>query len=99
MLQKDILSNTRTVQVVREAGWRLQLPGDGNGACAEGLQGKLQQLSHRWSQVLAETERRQLALEHNLSQVKLGGGPPGQAFPGLEASLGLETARWPLLET
>lgn len=74
-----------TVQAVQEAGWRLQQPpGDGSGACAEGLQDKLQQLSHRWSQVLAETEHRQLALEHNLSQVKPGGGSPGQAFPGLE---------------
>lgn len=87
-----------TVQAVQEAGWRLQqLPGDGSGACVEGLQGKLQQLSHQWSQVLAETEHRQLALDHNLSQVKPGGGPPGQAFPGLEdqqpeAPLGLETA-------
>ncbi|XP_029140210.1 epiplakin [Protobothrops mucrosquamatus] len=60
-----------TVQAVQEAGWRLQqLPSDGSGACAEGLQGKLQQLSHQWSQVLAEMEHRQLALDHNLSQVR-----------------------------
>lgn len=82
MLRKDVLSHTMTVQAVQEAGWHL--PGDGSGARAEGLQGSLQQLSHQWSQVLAETERRQLALEHNLNQVKPGGGPSGQAFPGLE---------------
>lgn len=84
MLWKDVLSHTMTMQAVQEAGWHL--PGDGNGPCAEALQGSLQQLSHRWSQVLAETEHRQLALEHNLNQVKLGGGPSGRRFQGWRAS-------------
>ncbi|XP_060538141.1 microtubule-actin cross-linking factor 1, isoforms 6/7-like isoform X2 [Pantherophis guttatus] len=66
VLWKDVLSHTMTMQAVQEAGWHL--PSDGSGPCAEALQGSLQQLSHRWSQVLAETEHRQLALEHNLNQ-------------------------------
>lgn len=82
MLRKDVLSHTLTVQALQEAGWCL--PSEGSGARAEGLQGSLQQLNHRWSQVLAEMEHRQLALEHNLNQVKLGGGPSDQGFLGLE---------------
>ncbi|XP_026577641.1 microtubule-actin cross-linking factor 1-like [Pseudonaja textilis] len=70
VLQKDVLSHSMMVQAVQEAGWRLQLPSDGSGARTEVLQGSLRQLSHRWSQVLAKTEHRQLALEHKLSQVR-----------------------------
>ncbi|KAG8134129.1 hypothetical protein E2320_011836, partial [Naja naja] len=70
VLQKDVLSHSMTVQAVQEAGWCLQLPDDGSGACTEGLQGSFRQLSQRWSQVLAKMEHRQLALEHNLSQVR-----------------------------
>ncbi|XP_025031772.1 microtubule-actin cross-linking factor 1 [Python bivittatus] len=70
VLRKDVASHTLTVRSVQEAGQSLQLPSGGCGGSVEGLQGSLQQLGCRWSQVLAETERRQLDLEHNLSQVQ-----------------------------
>ncbi|XP_058035026.1 microtubule-actin cross-linking factor 1, isoforms 6/7-like [Ahaetulla prasina] len=68
VLRKDVLSQTMTMQAIQEAGWCL--PSDGSGACADALQGSLQQISHRWSQVLTKTEHCQLALEHNLNQVR-----------------------------
>ncbi|KAM6458463.1 microtubule-actin cross-linking factor 1, isoforms 6/7-like isoform 1-T3 [Liasis olivaceus] len=70
VLRKDVVSHTLTVRSVQEAGRSLQLPGGGHGGSVEGLQGSLQQLGCRWSQVLAEMERRQRDLEHNLSQVQ-----------------------------
>ncbi|XP_033011905.1 microtubule-actin cross-linking factor 1, isoforms 1/2/3/5-like isoform X2 [Lacerta agilis] len=68
VLRNDVISRTRTVQSVREAGEALVLSGAGDSV--EGLQGSLQQLGQRWDFLLSETESRQLELENNLSQVQ-----------------------------
>nr|XP_056710553.1 plectin [Euleptes europaea] len=68
VLQNDVVSRTRTVQSVTEAGEGLLV--SVGGPCEEGLQGSLQQLRQRWDFVLAEMASRQLELENNLSQAQ-----------------------------
>ncbi|XP_034980366.2 microtubule-actin cross-linking factor 1, isoforms 6/7 [Zootoca vivipara] len=68
VLRNDVVSRTRTVQSVREAGEALVLSGAGDSV--EGLQSSLQQLGQRWDFLLGKTESRQLELENNLSQVQ-----------------------------
>ncbi|XP_048338631.1 microtubule-actin cross-linking factor 1-like [Sphaerodactylus townsendi] len=68
VLQNDVLSRTRTVQSVTEAGE--DLLASSGGSARDGLQGSLQQIHQRWDFILAEMASRQLELENNLSQVQ-----------------------------
>lgn len=76
VLRNDILSHSRTVHSVTEAGQGLLLSRAGGGS-VDGLQGSLQQLSQRWDFVLGEVESRRLELQNNLSQVMRGKGAKG----------------------
>ncbi|XP_073488444.1 microtubule-actin cross-linking factor 1, isoforms 6/7-like isoform X2 [Aquarana catesbeiana] len=68
VLRNDVLSHTRTVESVDEAGRAILLTSLGDGA--EALQAKLSELTQRWEFVRSETERRQLELENDLSRVQ-----------------------------
>ncbi|XP_040211055.1 microtubule-actin cross-linking factor 1, isoforms 1/2/3/5-like isoform X3 [Rana temporaria] len=68
VLRNDVLSHTRTVESVDEAGRAILLTSLGDGA--EALQAKLSELAQRWEFVQSETERRQLELENDLSRVQ-----------------------------
>ncbi|XP_077349556.1 microtubule-actin cross-linking factor 1, isoforms 6/7-like isoform X3 [Lithobates pipiens] len=68
VLRNDVLSHTRTVESVDEAGRAILLTSLGDGA--EALQAKLSELAQRWEFVRSETERRQLELENDLSRVQ-----------------------------
>lgn len=82
VLQNDVLSRSRTVQSVTEAGEGLLLSSRADSE--DGLRGSLQHLRQSWDFVLAETARRQLELENNLSQVTQSrGSSKGQAPPHL----------------
>lgn len=70
VLQKDVLSRSRTMRSVMEAGEGLLLSSGGE----DGLQGSLRELRQGWDFVLAEMAGRQLELENNLSQVTLSRG-------------------------
>ncbi|XP_018416429.1 PREDICTED: microtubule-actin cross-linking factor 1, isoforms 1/2/3/5-like [Nanorana parkeri] len=68
VLRNDVLSHTRTVESVDEAGRAILLTSLGDGA--ETLQARLSELTQRWEFVRSETERRQLELENDLSRVQ-----------------------------
>lgn len=61
------MSHVRTVESLNRVGRELLETGSGDSP--HGLQAKLEQLNERWEYVRCETERRQLELENNLSQV------------------------------
>ncbi|KAM4706250.1 microtubule-actin cross-linking factor 1, isoforms 6/7-like [Rhinophrynus dorsalis] len=68
VLRNDVLSHSRTVESVDEAGRGILLSSPGDGA--ESLQARLEELNQRWEYVRGETERRQLELENDLSRVQ-----------------------------
>ncbi|XP_067093521.1 microtubule-actin cross-linking factor 1, isoforms 6/7 [Osmerus mordax] len=68
VLRNDVMSHVRTVESLNQAGRGLLEAGSGDGP--HGLQPRLEQLNERWEFVRCETERRQLQLENNLSQVQ-----------------------------
>ncbi|CAB1333619.1 unnamed protein product [Coregonus sp. 'balchen'] len=68
VLRNDVMSHVRTVESLNQAGRGLLDPGTGDSP--HGLQPRLEQLNERWEFVRCETERRQLELENNLSQVQ-----------------------------
>ncbi|XP_066434273.1 microtubule-actin cross-linking factor 1, isoforms 6/7-like isoform X2 [Eleutherodactylus coqui] len=68
VLRNDVLSHTRTVESVDEAGRGILLSSPGDGMDA--LQTRLRELMQRWEFVQSETERRQLELENDLSRVQ-----------------------------
>ena len=61
------MSRVRTVEALNLAGRGLLEAGSGDGS--HGLPSLLELLNERWEFVRCETERRQLELENNLSQV------------------------------
>ena len=70
VLRNDVMSHVHTVEQLNRAGRGLLEAGSGDSP--HGLQSLLEELNERWEFVRCETERRQLVLENNLSQV----GPP-----------------------
>ncbi|KAJ7985114.1 hypothetical protein DPEC_G00348720 [Dallia pectoralis] len=68
VLRNDVMSHVRTVETLNQAGRGLLEAGTGDSP--HGLQPRLEQLNERWEFVRCETERRQLELENNLSQVQ-----------------------------
>lgn len=68
MLRNDVMSHVRTVESLNQAGRGLLEVGTGDSP--HGLHPRLEQLNERWEFVRCETERRQLELENNLSQVR-----------------------------
>uniref|UniRef100_A0A8B9L227 Microtubule actin crosslinking factor 1b n=1 Tax=Astyanax mexicanus TaxID=7994 RepID=A0A8B9L227_ASTMX len=68
VLRNDVMSHIRTVESLNQAGRELLETGGGDSP--HGLQSCLEQLNERWEFVRCETERRQLELENNLSQVQ-----------------------------
>ncbi len=61
------MSHVHTVESLNLAGRNLMESGAGDSSYV--LQTRLEQLNERWEFVRCETERRQLELENNLSQV------------------------------
>ncbi|XP_029115894.1 microtubule-actin cross-linking factor 1, isoforms 1/2/3/5 [Scleropages formosus] len=68
VLRNDVMSHARTVESLNRAGRELLEAGSGDSP--HGPQAQLEQLNERWEFVRCETERRQLELENNLSQVQ-----------------------------
>ncbi|KAG1936136.1 microtubule-actin cross-linking factor 1, isoforms 1/2/3/5 [Pimephales promelas] len=68
VLRNDVMSHVRTVDSLNRAGRNLMESGAGDSSHV--LQTRLEQLNERWEFVRCETERRQLELENNLSQVQ-----------------------------
>ncbi|CDQ64773.1 unnamed protein product [Oncorhynchus mykiss] len=68
VLRNDVMSHVRTVESLNQAGRCLLEVGTGDSP--HGLHLRLEQLNERWEFVRCETERRQLQLENNLSQVQ-----------------------------
>ncbi|XP_059920960.1 microtubule-actin cross-linking factor 1, isoforms 6/7 isoform X1 [Gadus macrocephalus] len=68
VLRNDVMSRVRTVEALNLAGRGLLEAGSGDGS--HGLPSLLELLNERWEFVRCETERRQLELENNLSQVQ-----------------------------
>ncbi|XP_066570676.1 plectin [Amia ocellicauda] len=68
VLRNDVMSHARTVESLNKAGRELLEAGTGDSP--HGLQAQLEKLNERWEFVRCETERRQLELENNLSQVQ-----------------------------
>ena len=68
VLRNDVMSHVRTVESLNKAGRGLLEVGSCDSP--HGLQSRLEQLNERWEFVRCETERRQLELENNLSQVR-----------------------------
>ncbi|XDV39723.1 hypothetical protein PO909_008917 [Leuciscus waleckii] len=68
VLRNDVMSHVRTVDSLNQAGRNLMESGAGDSSHV--LQTRLEQLNERWEFVRCETERRQLELENNLSQVQ-----------------------------
>ncbi|XP_056142945.1 microtubule-actin cross-linking factor 1, isoforms 6/7 [Lampris incognitus] len=68
VLRNDVMSHVRTMESLNLAGRGLLEVGTGDSP--HGLQARLEQLNERWEFVRCETERRQLELENNLSQVQ-----------------------------
>ncbi|KAM9308498.1 plectin-like [Gastrophryne carolinensis] len=68
VLRNDVLSHTRTVESVDDAGRTILL--SSHSEAAETLQARLEELSRRWEFVRSETERLQLELENELSRVQ-----------------------------
>lgn len=67
VLRNDVMSHVHTVEQLNQAGRGLLETGSGDSP--HGLQAHLEGLNERWEFVRCETERRQLELENNLSQV------------------------------
>ncbi|XP_039593504.1 microtubule-actin cross-linking factor 1 [Polypterus senegalus] len=67
VLRNDVMSHMRTIESLNQAGRELLESGAGDRP--HGLQARLEDLNERWEYVRCETERRQLELENNLSQV------------------------------
>lgn len=67
VLRNDVMSHVHTVEQLNQAGRGLLETGSGDSP--HGLQPHLEGLNERWEFVRCETERRQLELENNLSQV------------------------------
>ncbi|KAI2655805.1 Microtubule-actin cross-linking factor 1 [Labeo rohita] len=68
VLRNDVMSHVHTVDSLNQAGRNLMESGAGD--VSHVLQTRLEQLNERWEFVRCETERRQLELENNLSQVQ-----------------------------
>ncbi|XP_056114056.1 microtubule-actin cross-linking factor 1, isoforms 6/7 isoform X1 [Rhinichthys klamathensis goyatoka] len=68
VLRNDVMSHVRTVDSLNQAGRNLMESGAGDSSHV--LQTRLEQLNESWEFVRCETERRQLELENNLSQVQ-----------------------------
>ncbi|XP_055067802.2 microtubule-actin cross-linking factor 1, isoforms 6/7 isoform X1 [Misgurnus anguillicaudatus] len=68
VLRNDVMSHVHTVDSLNQAGRSLLESGAGDSSHV--LQTRLEQLNERWEFVRCETERRQLELENNLSQVQ-----------------------------
>uniref|UniRef100_A0A671PZA1 Microtubule-actin cross-linking factor 1, isoforms 1/2/3/5-like n=1 Tax=Sinocyclocheilus anshuiensis TaxID=1608454 RepID=A0A671PZA1_9TELE len=68
VLWNDVMSHVHTVDSLNQAGRNLMESGAGDSSHV--LQTRLEQLNERWEFVRCETERRQLELENNLSQVQ-----------------------------
>ncbi|CAL8287218.1 unnamed protein product [Merluccius merluccius] len=68
VLRNDVMSRVRTVEALNLAGRGLLEAGSGDSP--HGLPSQLELLNDRWEFVRCETERRQLELENNLSQVQ-----------------------------
>ncbi|XP_051999453.1 microtubule-actin cross-linking factor 1, isoforms 6/7 [Xyrauchen texanus] len=68
VLRNDVMSHVHTVDTLNQAGRSLLESGAGDSSHV--LQTRLEQLNERWEFVRCETERRQLELENNLSQVQ-----------------------------
>ncbi|KAL4617127.1 dystonin-like [Arapaima gigas] len=68
VLRNDVMSHACTVESLNRAGRELLEAGSGDSP--HGPQALLEQLNERWEFVRCETERRQLELENNLSQVQ-----------------------------
>ncbi|XP_069588308.1 microtubule-actin cross-linking factor 1, isoforms 6/7-like [Ranitomeya imitator] len=68
VLRNDVLSHSRTVESVDEAGRGILLSSPGDGMDA--LQARLTELMQQWEYMQSETERRQLELENDLSRVQ-----------------------------
>ncbi|XP_062393936.1 microtubule-actin cross-linking factor 1, isoforms 6/7 [Sardina pilchardus] len=68
VLRNDVMSHVHTVEQLNRAGRGLLEAGSGDSP--HGLQPRLEGLNERWEFVRCETERRQLELENNLSQVQ-----------------------------
>ncbi|XP_042627817.1 microtubule-actin cross-linking factor 1, isoforms 1/2/3/5 [Cyprinus carpio] len=68
VLWNDVMSHVHTVDSLNQAGRNLMESGAGDSTHV--LQTRLEQLNERWEFVRCETERRQLELENNLSQVQ-----------------------------
>ena len=73
VLRNDVMSRVRTVEALNLAGRGLLEAGPGDGS--HGLPSLLELLNERWEFVRCETERRQLELENNLSQVNADKDP------------------------
>ncbi|XP_063780809.1 plectin [Pseudophryne corroboree] len=68
VLRNDVLSHSRTVQSVDEAGRGILLTSLSDGT--DTLQYRLREMNQLWEFVQSETERRQLELENDLSRVQ-----------------------------
>ncbi|KAA0702847.1 Microtubule-actin cross-linking factor 1 [Triplophysa tibetana] len=68
VLQNDVMSHMHTVESLNQAGQSLMESRAGNSSHV--LKTRLKQLNECWESVRCETERRQLELENNLSQVQ-----------------------------
>ncbi|XP_041098612.1 microtubule-actin cross-linking factor 1, isoforms 1/2/3/5 [Polyodon spathula] len=68
VLRNDVMSHVRTMESLNQAGRELLEAGAGDNP--HGLQARLEDLNEHWEIVHCETERRQLELENNLSQVQ-----------------------------
>ncbi|KAJ3597988.1 hypothetical protein NHX12_001503, partial [Muraenolepis orangiensis] len=68
VLRNDVMSRVRTVEALNSAGRGLLEAGSGDSP--RRLPSQLELLNDRWEFVRCETERRQLELENNLSQVQ-----------------------------
>ncbi|XP_058877415.1 microtubule-actin cross-linking factor 1, isoforms 6/7 isoform X3 [Acipenser ruthenus] len=68
VLRNDVMSHVRTMESLNQAGRELLEAGAGDSH--HGLQARLEDLNEHWEFVHCETERRQLELENNLSQVQ-----------------------------
>ncbi|RXM31483.1 hypothetical protein EOD39_6947 [Acipenser ruthenus] len=68
VLRNDVMSHVRTMESLNQAGRELLEAGAGDSP--HGLQARLEDLNEHWEFVHCETERRQLELENNLSQVQ-----------------------------
>ncbi|XP_026857479.2 microtubule-actin cross-linking factor 1, isoforms 1/2/3/5 [Electrophorus electricus] len=68
VLRNDVMSHVHTVESLNQAGRMLLEAGGGDSP--HGLQLRLEHLNEHWEFVRCETERRQLELENNLSQVQ-----------------------------